>query len=1024
MKKILSIAFLTLLSMGVMSGQTKVTGKVTDLNTNDPVSYASVAVKGYATAGTFTDDNGNYTINMPEGSITLVFSFVGYKTQEVVVNNRSIIDVSLEPDVAQIEESFVVAYGTATKGKYSGAAAVIKADKIQDIPVVSFEQALAGNTPGIQINSTSGLPGSFPEIRIRGAGSMNAGNNPLYIIDGVPAISGDLSTSNTTTSSMNFLNPSDIESITILKDAAAASLYGSRAANGVVLVTTKKGKAGKTQFRFKADLGLSDFAFNNFPLASDAETEMLHREAWTNYGSLQLGYSGTQLEQYVNGQVETYYPAKQSEYVYVDWRKELFRTAVTQNYELSVSGGDEKTRFFLSGSYNKNEAVTKGRFFDRISANMNFEHKVNKYIAVGVGLQYSYTDQAGHQEGGAAYDNPWWAAMSFLTWRWPAYNADGTYWTGFDGGKNAYDLNNSSYRNPLLNNATQITTSAQTRLLMKPWLEVDIIDGLKAKTIFGYDGIYIHDKFGWLPDHANGHAYGGDGFLAVKKHEYSKLVSSSTLNYSKTFASDHNLSAMIGWEAEKQSNYHDYMGKNDMASTKVISMNMLANVYGDVTDYDDESALLSFISSVNYNYKSKYFFAATYRRDGSSRLSEKNRWGDFWSISGSWRIKSEDFMQNINWLDDLRLRISHGISGTLPTYWYYYKPFYSFEAYGNKGSFYISTAHNPELTWEKNASTNIAVESRLFNRFSFSVDFYIKQTKDLLMSGTTSAISGFTSYLRNIGSMKNTGVEIDVNVDIIKTKDITWTAGINWTANKNRITEMSYEGEELLESVYILKKGYSYNQYYTREYAGVNPETGQVQFYRNNKLPDGTYNKEIVNSASNASNILIEGKTGDPKGYGGITTGFRYKNLSVSMLFNYMYGHYVFDQAQDQMSVDGGTSYYRSISKEQLRRWQKPGDITDVPRRMPGDRAGYYNSSRMLMKGDFIRLKSITVSYNLPKNWTKKVSLEDVRIYAAGNNIFAVTDLYFDPELSSSRGFVNRQTPPIRTISFGVELSF
>ncbi|MDR1199476.1 MAG: TonB-dependent receptor [Prevotellaceae bacterium] len=1021
MKRIFSIAFLTLFSMGIALGQTKVTGKVTDLNTGEPVSYASVAVKGYNTAGTFTDDNGNYTINMPEGSTAIIVSYMGYKTQEITVNSRSIIDVALESDIAQIEETFVVAYGTATRGKYSGAATVIKADKIQDIPVVSFEQALTGNTPGIQIGSSSGLPGSFPEIRIRGAGSINAENDPLYIIDGVPAISGDLSTANTTTSSMNFLNPSDIESITILKDAAAAALYGSRAANGVVLVTTKKGKAGKTQFRFKADMGLSDFAFNNFPLASDAETEMLHREAWTNYGSLQ--YTGIQLEQYVNGQVEMYYPAKQPEYVYVDWRKELFRTAVTQNYELSVSGGDEKTRFFLSGSYNKNEAVTKGRYFDRISASMNFEHKVNQYITLGVGFQYSYTDQSGHQEGGAAYDNPWWAAMSFLTWRWPAYNADGTYWTGFNGGTKAYDTGNSSYRNPLLNNDTQITTSAQTRLLMKPWAEINIIEGLKAKTIFGYDGIYMHDRFGWLPDHANGQAY-GDGFLTVKKHEYSKLVSSSTLNYSKTFAGDHNLSAMAGWEAEKQSNYHDYMGKIDMASTKVISMAMLANVYGDVTDYNDESTLLSFISSMNYNYLSKYFLSATYRRDGSSRLAEKNRWGDFWSISGLWRIKSENFMQDINWLDNLQLRVSYGVSGTLPTSWYYHKPFYNFEPYGTSGSFYISSADNPELTWEKNFTTNIAVESKLFNRVNFSVDFYIKRTKDLLLPATTSAISGYTSYLRNIGSMKNTGVELDINVDIIKTKDITWTAGINWTANKNRITELSYEDEEILDSPYMLKKGYSYNQFYTREYAGVNPQTGQVQFYRNNKLPDGTYNKEIVNSASDANNIIIEGKTGDPKGYGGITTGFRYKNLSIGLLFNYMYGHYVFDQAQDQMSVDGGTSFYRSISKDQLRRWQKPGDITDVPRRMPYDRAGYYNSSRMLLKGDFIRLKSITVSYNLPQSWAKKVKLEDVRIYAAGNNIFAVTGLYFDPELPDSRGFSNRQTPPVRTISFGIELSF
>ncbi|MDR2125790.1 MAG: SusC/RagA family TonB-linked outer membrane protein, partial [Prevotellaceae bacterium] len=949
--------------------------------------------------------------------------FIGYKTQEITVSSRSIIDVLLEPDVTQIEESFVVAYGTATKGSYSGAANVIKADKIQDVPVINFEQALVGNTPGIMINNSSGLPGSFPEIRIRGVGSMNAGNDPLYVIDGVPATSGDLSTANTLTSTMNFLNPGDIESVTILKDAAAASLYGSRAANGVVLITTKKGKAGKTQFRFKADMALSDFAFDNYPLASDAETEMLHREAWTNYGSVQLGYTGTQLEDYANAQVEKYYPSKKDEYIYVDWKDVLFQTAISHNYELSVSGGDDRTRFLLSGAYNKNEAVTKGRYFDRITANLNLEHKVNKRLNIGIGIQFSNTDQIGHQEGDASYDNPWWAAYGFLTLRWPAYNADGTYWKGFNNGEDPYDPNNSSYRNPLINNETQITQSAQTRLLMKPWAEVNIIEGLKAKTIFGYDGIYIHDKFGWLPEHANGQAY-GDGFLTIKKHEYLKLVSSSTLNYNKTFANDHNFSAMLGWEAEKQTNYHDYMGKADMISTSVISMSLMTNVYGDVTDYDDESALLSLISSVNYNYKSKYFFTATYRRDGSSRLSENNRWGDFWSVSGSWKVTNEQFMKNISWINDLRLRASYGISGTLPTSWYYYKPFYDFYVYGTNGALFIASANNPELTWEKNISTNIAVETRLFDRVGFSADFYIKRTKDLLMNASTTAISGFTTYLRNIGSIENKGLELDINVDIIKNKDITWTAGINWTTNKNRITQMAYEGEEIIDGSYIIKEGYSFNQYRTREYAGVNPETGQVQFYRNNKLADGTYNKEIVNSASNANNIIIEGKTGDPKGFGGINTNFRYKNLSVALGFNYMYGHYVFDQHQDQIAVDGGTSYYKPIGKEQLRRWQKPGDITDVPRRMPGDRAGYYNSSRMLLKGDFIRLKNITVSYNLPRELSKKISLEDVRIYAAGNNIFAITGLYFDPEFPDARGFAYRQTPPIRTISFGIEISF
>ncbi len=682
-----------------------------------------------------------------------------------------------------------------------------------------------------------------------------------------------------------------------------------------------------------------------------------------------------------------------------------------------MSGGSENTRFYLSGGYNKNEAVTKGRYFDRISATLNLEHKANKYLKIGLGMQFSNTSQIGHQEGTTAYDNPWWAALGFLTHRWPAYNADGSYWV------NVYDRGNSSYKSPLLNNDTQITESAQTRVLLKPWVEVDIIDGLKAKTTFGYDGTYIHDRFGWLPEHANGQAY-GDGFLTIKKHEVLKLVSSTTLNYTKTFADDHNLSAMIGWEAESENRYHDYMGKIDMASTSVVSMEMLANPYGGLFDYNDESAMLSFISSLNYNYKSKYFLTGTYRRDGSSRFSPDSRWGDFWSVSGSWRVSNESFMQNISWINDLRLRASYGVSGTLPTSWYYYKPLYSFSSYGSEGSFYVSTANNPGLTWEKNYSMNIALETRLLDRVSLSADFYIKDTKDLLLNATTAAISGFSTYLRNIGEMRNQGVELEVNVDVIKRSDITWNVGVNWTHNKNEITKLSYDGEEIASSVFLLKEGYSYNQYYTRKYLGVDPETGQGMYARGTKISSGVYDETVVyNNANRAANMIIEGKTGDPSAYGGITTSFRYKNLSVGMVFNYMYGHWVFDQAQDQIQADGGTYYYRSSSKEQLRRWQKPGDITDVPKRMPATNAGYYNSSRMLQKGDFIRLKNMSISYNLPKAWVSKVGMDNVRVYTAANNLFALTGLYFDPELANSRGFANRQTPPTRTISFGIEVS-
>ena len=1040
MKKIVILA-LAVLFCSTAIAQTRVTCTVISSEDETPVSFATIVVKGNNSLITTTDMDGNFLFPNIPGNAVLVVSSIGFTSQEVAVNNRSVVNIILSPDATALEEVMVVAYGTVRQAAYSGSASVMKAEKLQDIPVISFEQALSGNAAGVQLSNTSGLPGAFPQIRIRGVGSMNAGNDPLYVIDGIPAISGDWSVSNTWTSSMNYLNPSDIESITILKDAAASALYGSRASNGVVLITTKNGRAGKTQISFKNNIGFSNFAFNNYPMASEAETEMLHREAWSNYADEYPEVWNTATynfskDNYVNNRVEFYYPAKRPGYGYINWEKELFRTGVTRTHELSISGGNETTRLFISGAYNKNESVSTTRYMDRVSGTLNVDHKVNKRISVGANIQMAYTKQVGNQES-SWWDNPWYGMKAIVTDRWPAYNPDGTLWKGWpivdsSGeviGYNSYFTNSSSYRNPIINRENQITYSAQSRLIAKPYIEANLFDGLKVKSIFSFDGLYIFDKFGWLPEHANGQAY-GDGYYSEREQTVVKLVSSTTLNYNKTFG-NHSINAMAGWEAEDTRNHFSEIDVADLFSTSVLSTTLastLNEAYGNWGQY----TLMSFISSLNYDYKSTYYLSATYRKDGSSRLSANKRWGDFWSVSGSWRVINEPFMQNISWLNDLRIRASYGVSGTLPSRWYYHKSFYSAgtdERYGDDGGFRISSAFNSNLTWEKNHSFNIALETKIFDRARASIDVYTKKTTDLLMNATTAQISGIGSILRNVGNMMNKGVEIDVNVDIIKKRDITWSAGVNWTKNKNEITKMSYKGERLQSSPFMRQEGYSYYQYYTREYLGVDTQTGRPMFADNTPTAWDEYgrpiafDKTVVYDARDASNILLEGYTGDPKGYGGISTNFRYKGLNLSMLFSYAYGHYVFDQGQDEIQLDGGTGFWNNISKEQLRRWQKPGDITDVPRRMPYVYAGVYNSSRMCLKGDYLRLKNLTISYNLPQKWVGKVGMESVRVYASGTNLLTFTGLYFDPEAPAYGGYFDWNTPPVRTITFGLEIT-
>lgn len=1030
MKKILLLVLSALFSLAVMA-QIRVAGTVTSSEDGTPVSFATIVVKDNNRLITTTDIEGKFVIaNVPSNGV-LVVSYIGFTTLEVPVNNQTLINITISPDATSLEEVMVVAYGTVKKSNYSGAVSVMKSEQLKDVPVVSFEQVLSGSVAGVQINSTTGLPGGYPEIRIRGIGSMNAGNDPLYVIDGVPAISGDWSVSNTWTSSMNFLNPSDIENITILKDAAAAAIYGSRASNGVVLITTKKGRVGKTQISFKNSIGFSNFAFNNYPLCSEADTEMLHREAWGNYANDNSSVWNTanynfSKEEYVNRQVEYYYPARKPGYGYIDWEKELFRTGVQRNHELSISGGSESTRIFMSAAYNKNESISTTRYFDRISGTLNVDHKVSKSISAGVNLQIAYTEQVGNQEG-TLWDNPWHGAKVTLTPRWPAYNPDGTLWKGWPitnaSGEvvsyESYFHTSSAYRNAITNRENQITFSAQGRLIVKPYIEAQIVEGLKAKSIFSFDGQYILDKFGWLPEHANGQAY-GNGFYSERETTPYKMVSSTTLTYNKEVG-NHNFGAMVGWEAEYNKYHYSIISKADLFSTSILSTT-LAATHNSASGFTGEpNSMLSLISSFNYDFLSKYFFTATYRRDGSSRLGADQRWGDFWSLSGSWRIINEQFMQGISWLDDLRIRASYGVSGTLPSNYYYHKSFYSSgtsESYGPQGGFRISGAFNPDLTWEKNHSANFAIEGRVFDRARFSVDFYTKKTTDLLMSATTAAISGITSVLRNVGNMLNKGVEIDVNVDIIKKRDVTWSVGANWTTNKNEVLKLSFEGERLPSAPFIRYEGSSYYQYYCREYLGVDSETGRPMFAR---ITDGV--QSVVYDARDASLVVMEGMTADAKGYGGVNSSFRFKGITLSMLWNYRYGHYVWDQAQDQIAADGSNQYFANIGKEQLRRWQKPGDITDVPRRIPYQYAGYYDSSRMLLKGDYLRLKNLTLSYSLPKNWINKVGLDGVRVYTSGTNLLTFTGLYFDPESPRYNGFVNWNTPPERTITFGLEIT-
>lgn len=1041
MKKLILVVFAAIISLAaVAQNAITVKGKVTSADDGSPIDFANVFVKG-TTLGASTNEFGEYSLANVPSDATLIFSYIGFQTTEVPVQGRAVIDMALSPDAESLDEVIMVAYGTAKKGSYSGSAAVVKESAMKDAPVVSFEQVLAGKAPGVQVASYSGQPGSEVQINIRGFGSINAGNQPLYVIDGVPATSGDWASGNISTSAMNFLNPSDVESITILKDAAAASLYGSRASNGVILITTKKGKAGKLVSTFKASVGLSYFAYNNYPLANDSQAEALHREAWTNYGTdnPEVWEDYGTLEKYVDAKVEQNYPSKdENKYIYKDWEKVLFRTGILQNYEYNIAGGSDKSKIYASLAYTDQQGVVKIDYLKRFSTTINAETKVGKRMRIGGTIQYSHQYQDGHQDGWASKDNPFFIWKVVLTERWPyAYKSDGTLYLE--------PMNpNFSTVNPVATYNAQINDAWQNRLILKGWAEYQFTDWLKAKTILSNDWLYVHDRFGWLYGHPNFYAYSDiGGYMSDRHRNINKLVSSTTLNFDKTWG-EHTVGAMVGWEAEQENYKMTRVGKIDFSYLDATESVFGAN-FDDGYSYSRDDRLLSLLSSLNYNYASKYYITGTFRRDGSSRLAPESRWGNFWSVSGSWRLSQENWLKT-DWLNEAKIRGSYGTSGTLPSSYFGYMSVYDYTKYGDDGASYPSNLANTDLSWEKNKNWNVGLDLTIFDRYSLSAEYFSKTTTDLLLDATVPSTTGFSSSLVNIGSVLNSGVEIAVNIDILKNRDWNLSVGANWSYLHNEVLALSEEDEEIIDTPYIWKKGYSFYQYRTRYYLGVNPDTGnpmyaEGSFYEKgevtdqdvqlkdgtvvpegSKMPKDSYNYTPT-TRQNASNMILDGMTAIPKGFGGFNVDFGWKGLTLSMAWSYKYGHYIWDEGTEQLANDGYKSFGQNIWASQMDTWSEDNRDASVPRRITSNnQGGYYYSSRYLKKGDYVRLKNLTLSYSLPQNAIKKMHLSNFRIFVAGANLLTFSGLNIDPEIQAS-GYYYYTMPAMRSVTLGVEIS-
>jgi TonB-linked SusC/RagA family outer membrane protein len=995
MKKLL-LTVTCMLSVMLVFAQRVITGKVTDENGN-PVANASVTVKETG-AGVSTNAAGDFSIPVDSRSKTLVFSYVGKSNEEMVIGNQSVINASLKQEGKALDEVVVVAYGTQVKKKVTGAIAKVDGADLENKPFTSVDQMLQGKVAGLQSTSPTGQPGGIQQVRIRGIGSITAGAAPLYVVDGIPINSGDVSRLNNTSNALAGINPNDIESISVLKDAASASIYGSRAANGVILITTKKGKAGKSKIRVDSEFGFGSTAYINDlakPLNRD-QYFTLTREGLVNAGATQAQIDATLNTLGFNNTADE------------DWVGNVTRQGTTQNINVSLSGGDSKTTFYTSAGFFDQKAVVITSDFRRYSGSFNLRHKASDKLTVGINATGSYIHQNSPAQS-SGFRNP----VAGAYWLRPsqnAYNADGSLNISNTVFNQLYNpLAIAEYDRIQLNNVKVLTNFTG---------EYQFYKDLKYTTKFGIDFINIEEERYDNPFFGDSRTVGGRMYNYDTR--LANWVWSNLLNYKHDFLANKELGVdlTVGYEAQKSKQYNITTRGEGVPATTSIPLPVPSSpsvASGARTDY----AFVSVLSMAQVSYKNKYSLSGSVRRDGSSRFGSNNKYGTFWSVGGAWNLDQENFMKGIKFINALKVRSSYGVNGNAEIGNYTWKGTYIFNAnYNQQPGSAPNQVENPDLTWEINKPFNVGLDVVVWDgRLTVNADYYVRKTENLILNDPLSRTSGFNSVSANVGSMENKGVEFQVNVIPVRTKDLTWDFTFNIALNKNKITALR-NNADILGLPFIRRVGEDFQSIYTRLWAGVDPATGNPLWYT-----DATKSQTTTNVTTVQRGII---GSASPKGFGSFSTSVNYKGFSLDAQFNYQYGNLVYDNWGFISWSDGFNPQLNKIQK-QLSRWQKPGDFTDVPKYVYGGaNVSNAESSRWYYKGDFIRLRDLTLSYSLPKSIMNAVKLDNAKFYVRGTNLWTKAfdeNITFDPEQPLT-GVNDLQILLQRTISVGLSLGF
>ena len=1032
--------------IGMVFAQSSVTGKVIAAEDGEPIIGATVMVKG-TTVGTITGSNGEFTISVPSASRTLVVSFIGMKSVEVQAKANLV--VALENEASELEEILVVGYGTAKKSSFTGSAAVVKGEQLVKMETSNVTKSLEGAIAGVQISSSTGQPGSSASIRIRGLGSISASQTPLIIVDGVPY-----------EGSLNSISPQDIETLNVLKDAAANSMYGARGSNGVILITTKQAQKGVTKVNLDTRFGVNSRGVSAYDVVtSTADYYELTWEARRNGLAPSMGYLNASLDASNNligthlgyniyqgvadaalidpltGKINSAASAKKWN---DSWLNDPFSNGIRQEYNMNISGGSDNTSAYFSIGYIDDEGYVTGSNFSRFSSRVKVDQKINNNIKAGLNIAYAKTNSNTpiDTDGGTNYSNVFFFSQNIapiypiykydLATGAQIYDVDGN--RALDFGSNnisngTSSLNTRAYAaniNPLFKLQNDATEIGFDNFSSRGYVELKILEGLKFTANIGYDVFasfytdYVNPVIG------DGKDYGGIGYKESMR--YSALNANQLIDYEISLGS-HNIKALIGHETKADDVWYLYGSKMRFYDPYNPEFSN-AGSSSALTSYTSQYKLEGYLSRLVYDYNDKYYFSASYRRDASSRFHPDVRWGNFWSVGGAWRAKEESFLIDVDAVSNLRLKASYGTQGNdAISRQNLYEDQYTLVSDGVNASPSLTFRGNPELTWEKSNNFNAGFELGLFHRVNLNADFFIKETKDMLYQKPLPPSGGTPSWIwDNQIDMKNTGVEVELLVDIIKQNQLKWDVTLNLTTYKNELTRLPADKTDpagyVAEVVYWRKLGGSLYDWYRPQYAGVDPTTGLSMWYK------GEGDDKTTTTNYSEAKYYETGKSAIPDLYGGLSTNLTAYGFDFGIQTAFQLGGWVYDGAYATL-MGGGSTAGQNWHKDIYKRWTPTNSESDVPRLSSTDQNVNEASDRFLTSASYFSLKNVTLGYTVPKKVLNTYKIQSVRVFVSADNIALISARKgLDPRQTFTGTTYSGTYSALRTTSIGLNVSF